>query len=196
MPETIVHPTVIVSDPLTFSAPALEPPLMKALYSAMQWWEMYGLWVYYAPLKLVWLTESGREPIDLTMNNPWGKVYQNVIGDTGLGVPPHHKHLVFLQGWDNQSYLGWGGDPLALVGEYVLRAFLSMGAPEAIMDDVLARNVVLHETGHVLGLSHDAPGTGGIMHDWWLPEAKLLVKPWQAALSGSPGAASACILPL
>lgn len=130
------------------------PALKEALGLVNLFWSAYGY-----PLEITEPEVYHIEGIDLTSSNPWYDVYNAV---QGLYTPPE-KVLVILEGWDIVGSLGWGGDPLAVVGEYTVQRFLTIGSPEHIVDDWPAVGILAHELGHVLGFSHDLTKLNNVM---------------------------------
>ena len=122
--------------------------LSKVLDDAELWWASKGVELSHEDPTVQ------QYAIDPAEQNPW---YRTLawLNERGFPTDGSILYLCVLDGWDNPSVAGWGGRPLALVGEWFLRAIESSGNPEAIVDDWQAGYVVMHEQGHAMGLPHD-----------------------------------------
>lgn len=134
--------------------------LQKAIVLADQWWMARGIQMINPDINVV----VGHS-LDLYTSNPWYDV-RNWLNSQGYDVSKE-KFVVYLHGWNNNNYLGWGGNTLAVVGDWVYRALESLGTPEAIVDDWAAGYIIMHEFGHVLGLTHDFQTQCALMGYGW-----------------------------
>ena len=133
--------------PENAEATSYEPHLGNLLHYCDLWWQMYGIDIDYSSVivREARLNTANDEPYNEVLN--WW-LYQPEYDVAKTCV-------VFLKNWDSQKYIGWGGRPLAVVGDYALNRVLSSGSPDAITDDWTAGQLILHEEGHALGLPHD-----------------------------------------
>lgn len=132
------------------------PKLKDLLYSCDQWWLSKGVDLVFP--------EVERRPnadINTASDNPWPQTLNWWINQPDYDV--NTLLVVFLVGWDSQKVIGWGGRPLALVGEYALQRIASVGTPDSLVDDWSAGKLLLHEEGHALGLPHDFDTVGAVM---------------------------------
>lgn len=153
----VIHPVLLFSA-VTEPQPYREP-LERVLRDCELWLEAQGIYALLASVKCLY-----GHAIDTDQENPWYQVREHIAQQ---GYPSDHLVLVFLAGWDDPQWAGWGGPPLAVVGDWALRALASIGSPDAIIDDRLAGNLCLHEIGHALGLPHRFDVPCDIMsYDW------------------------------
>ncbi len=61
-----------------------------------------------------------REAIDLSLDNPHATVL-NALQERGYPFGPDEMTLVYLAGWNNAVFGGWGGFGLGLVGDFFYR---------------------------------------------------------------------------
>ena len=94
--------------------------------------------------------------------NPYSMIYNFLIPD--LGTNPDARALVIRTDWVEPANYGWGGIPIAIVGKYAADRLLTMGTPDAIVDDWHTQGLAAHEIGHALGYGHEY---GSIMWEWW-----------------------------
>lgn len=141
----VIHPVLLT--PSIEDVQRYREPLERLLRRSELWWESYGVYLYHAGIKALW----GHQ-MDLMRENPWHETRQRMAQE---GYPEGHGFLVFLRGWNDPRWAGWGGPGLAVVGDWALSVLASLGSPEALVDDDFAGKLVLHETGHVLGLGHN-----------------------------------------
>ena len=151
-----IHPLVLSIDGL-----ATLPAAADALFANCDlWWESKGVIVDHSPLK------SYQFDVISSEENPWYRV-KNWLGSHGFSMTSEDVYLVFLSGWNHPAYGGWGGKPLAVVGDTTLRFLYSVGSPEALVDDTLAGYIVCHEIGHTFGLPHDFNTQNSVMGYGW-----------------------------
>ena len=142
-------------------------PFGELVRNCQLWWASKGVYLECPPIELV-----RTHPIDVTGDNPWNQALSWWLGRPEYTVDG--LAVVLLHGWDSQLYIGWGGRPLALVGDYAIKRLLSRPTtPDdptdaadgaAIVDDWVAGELLLHEEGHALGLSHDFTTPGAVMN--------------------------------
>lgn len=163
MTTTYMHPIVLFDDLAHFED--YREPLEKVLRAVQVWWELHGYYIGMGGIKIPRVDHG----LDLTAANPHAAVttlvYDHNLVSLGEIEREEHKFLVLLRGWDNPQYAGWGGGRLSLVGELALRALLTTGSPDAIMDDSMASGLIAHEVGHTLGFAHSL---AGIMSWGWV----------------------------
>ena len=135
--------------------PQVTPAFDSLLQNCDLWWNMYGVDIDYQGviIREATLNYTNDEPYNEVLN--WW-LYQPEYSVSKVCV-------VFMQGWDSQKYIGWGGRPLAVVGDYALNRIVSEGTPDAIVDDWEAGQLILFEEGHALGLPHDLSDDNLIM---------------------------------
>ncbi len=96
-------------------------------------------------------------PVDYrTLDNPWNAIY-------GFLQPITVPVVAVLVDWVEQSAYGWGGYPLAIVGQYAASRLLTTGTPEALVDDFHAMGLMAHEVSHCMGFAHDLIHPNNIM---------------------------------
>lgn len=141
----VVHP-IVLGQALSDLTPIREP-LERVLRRCELWWESKGVYLLHGSV----LTLAGHD-IDTSLENPWQQTRARITQER---LPAGHLSLVFLHGWDDYRWAGWGGPPMAVVGEWAMRLLASVGSPDAIWDDEYTGFLVMHEIGHALGLPHD-----------------------------------------
>ena len=130
-------------------------PLSKLLVSCQSWWAARGVFFSTPEPLIISETIYNTDDNDITLiDNPWYDTLTYLIR-SGHTMDKDHIYLVILDNWDSNKYAGWGGFPLALTGEWLLRVLDSSGSQESIVDDWLGGFLVCHEIGHALGLPHD-----------------------------------------
>lgn len=157
----VIHPVLLYNDFTHFVD--LGPALERALRTTELFFEQFGIYVYLASPKTPRLDHT----IDLAAANPWQQVYDQVVRPNLLGADPGHFLLTFLRGWADPYYMGWGGAQLAVMGDWAIDKFLSLGSPEAVWDDNYATAVLCHEIGHTFGLGHAFDDPNNIMAYQW-----------------------------
>lgn len=156
--------------PLIWTPTQAEQPadeLSEALALVKRFYDACGLPITLLPVTIEQMPGS----IDLTAENPWNQVYPLVQGRFVEGT----SLLVLLDGWTSPSlYVGWGGYPLAVVGDYALSRLRSISRHAntwadavATVDDGEAAGLIAHEVGHCLGFGHDFSNRN-IMSGWWV----------------------------
>lgn len=85
--------------------------------------------------------------------NPWPDIYAYLYPY----LQPDERALAILVDWQESIANGWGGSPLALVGQYAASRLLTVGTIEAVVDDWHAMGLLAHEIGHVMGFGHSDP---------------------------------------
>lgn len=143
----------IVVQPPHRKLPGYLRALDKSLNDCKLWWATCGYFFIVEPPMLLETND-----INLTLQNPWNEVY-SYLNDQGV-FKPGRKMVALLEGWDGR---GWGGNPLALVGDWAIERVKSTGNPSAVMDDYAAAGVIGHELGHVFGMGHDLTFPQSIM---------------------------------
>lgn len=132
--------------------------LAKLHVDCRNWWSSKGVFIEFTEAESLITTDE----INYTLPNPWYQTKDYLDLNSRYGY-----HLVFLNDWNDPNYAGWGGYPLAVGGEWALRALESVGSPDAIVDDWKAGYLVLHEIGHAFGLPHDFNTRCSFMsYDW------------------------------
>lgn len=138
----LLFPATLWIDPAPYEA-----ALARLQADTDLWWNSKGVDLEHPPV----LTIRGHD-INVYQENPWPQT----LAWLNSQVPhaPGCLYVVYLYGW-SRGTVGWGGRPLAVVGDYALNALASVGSPDSIWDDQFAGNLVMHEEGHSMGLDHD-----------------------------------------
>ena len=153
--------------------------LREALLQAERFFDSYGMLLDLRPIE-----KYATTAIDSPLANPWTQVAQFCQ----WLLETDEKAVVFLEGWDVPGNRGWGGNPVAVLGEYAIRILVSKGTPEAIVDDGITGGIIGHEIGHVLGYGHDLVYPNNIMWTgcYNFPNTYPSLAMTDAARGGSP----------
>ena len=157
----IIRPVLIATSDMPSEAYAA--PFELALTGSngiVRFFDSYGMPLEFAPIER--LTYTG--PVDYrTLDNPWYELYRFL---QPIDVPV----LAVVVDWVEQSAYGWGGYPLAMVGQYAASRLLTVGTPEALVDDFHAMGLMGHEVSHCMGFGHSDPSRRDILnqglYDW------------------------------
>ena len=151
----VIHPVILLKSPE--DTYRYQERLEKLLRRCELWWESKGYFLYHASIKVLW----GHD-VALGAENPWGQVWSRIVD--GENYPPKDSlSLVFLKGWSDPRWAGWGGRPLAVVGDWALDVIESADT----WDDEHAGKLLLHEAGHALGFPHNFTGGTDVMDYTW-----------------------------
>lgn len=156
-----------------------EAALNRLAHNNDLWWTSKGVDLTTTPNKT-----HLEGTIDRNLENPWYETF-NWLQVQNF-YDPSQLYVVFLKDWYSVNYAGWGGRPLAVVGDYALNAFASANSPEGIWDDTKAGYLVMHEQGHAMGLQHDFNTRDAIMSYDWKGYNSILGATSDAALRSQP----------
>lgn len=188
---SVQHILLFPATPWIDSAP-YEAALSRLQADTDLWWNSKGVDLGHPAPMIV----RGHN-INVYQENPWPQTlaWLNEQPFYAPFLAPRDLYVVYLYGW-SRGTVGWGGRPLAVVGDYALNALASVGSPDSIWDDQFAGNLVMHEEGHSMGLDHDFQTPGAVMGYGWKGYNSIIGEVSDAELRSQPMVGAGPVTPI
>lgn len=181
--KTIHHILLFPPTPWVEATP-YQAALSRLQHNTDLWWTSKGVDLTHPTAEVIRGYGDTDTQINVHQDNPWYDTL-NWLNAQPFYVPTD-LYVVHLYGWYSASYAGWGGRPLAVVGDYELNALASVGNPDSIWDDTKAGFLVMHEEGHALGLQHDFSDLRLVMSYGWQGYNSILGQAHENQLRSEP----------